>query len=152
MAEEAGRALWERMEAHHKAGYLSLHMPGHKENAALAPYLARLGAELDITELPEFDDLHDPSGVLAQGMDRAAKLWESRKSYFQVNGSTGGLLAAIRSATRRGSARRPMPRGFRFWWTRPTGPTWGSTRPFPPAPWPRGRTWRWPVCTKCSPA
>ncbi|MFR5025906.1 MAG: hypothetical protein ACLTC3_06875 [Evtepia gabavorous] len=23
---------------------------------------------------------------------------------------------------------------------------------FPPAPWPRGRTWRWPVCTKCSPA
>lgn len=102
MAEEAGRALWERMEAHHKAGYLSLHMPGHKENAALAPYLARLGAELDITELPEFDDLHDPSGVLAQGMDRAAKLWESRKSYFQVNGSTGGLLAAIRAATRRG--------------------------------------------------
>ena len=102
MAEEAGRALWERLEAHHKAGYLSLHMPGHKENAALAPYLARLGAELDITELPEFDDLHDPSGVLAQGMDRAAKLWESRKSYFQVNGSTGGLLAAIRAATRRG--------------------------------------------------
>ena len=89
MAEEAGRALWERLEAHHKAGYLSLHMPGHKENAALAPYLARLGAELDITELPEFDDLHDPSGVLAQGMDRAAKLWGSRKSYFQVNGSTG---------------------------------------------------------------
>ena len=44
MAEEAGRALWERLEAHHKAGYLSLHMPGHKENAALAPYLARLGA------------------------------------------------------------------------------------------------------------
>ena len=102
MAEEAGRALWERLEAHHKAGYLSLHMPGHKENAALAPYLARLGAELDITELPEFDDLHDPSGVLAQGMDRAAKLWGSRKSYFQVNGSTGGLLAAIRAATRRG--------------------------------------------------
>ena len=102
MAEEAGRALWERLEAHHKAGYLSLHMPGHKENAALAPYLARLGAELDITELPEFDDLHDPSGVLAQGMDRAAKLWGSRKSYFQVNGSTGGLLAAIRAAPRRG--------------------------------------------------
>ena len=111
MAEEAGRALWERLEAHHKAGYLSLHMPGHKENAALAPYLARLGAELDITELPEFDDLHDPSGVLAQGMDRAAKLWGSRKSYFQVNGSTGGLLAAIRAATRRGDQVLPLPQG-----------------------------------------
>ena len=35
-------------------------------------------------------------------MDRAAKLWGSRKSWLQVNGSTGGLLAAIRAATRRG--------------------------------------------------
>ena len=61
-----------------------------------------MGAQLDITELQTFDDLHDPSGVLAKTMDRAAALWGSRKSYLQVNGSTGGLLAAIRAATRRG--------------------------------------------------
>ena len=95
-------SLLTRLEDHHRAGYLSLHMPGHKENEALAPYLARLGAGLDITELPTFDDLHDPSGILKESMDRAAALWGSRKSYFQVNGSTGGLLAAIRAATRRG--------------------------------------------------
>ena len=41
-------------------------------------------------------------------MDRAAKLWGSRKSWLQVNGSTGGLLAAIRAATRRGG---PGPGG-----------------------------------------
>lgn len=81
MAEEAGRALWERLEAHHKAGYLSLHMPGHKENAALAPYLARLGAELDITELPEFDDLHDPSGVLARGWTGRQALGEPEELF-----------------------------------------------------------------------
>ena len=96
------RSLLERLEAHHQAGYLSLHMPGHKENTALAPYLAQLGAQWDITELPGFDDLHDPQDILAQAMDRAAKLWGSRKSWLQVNGSTGGLLAAIRAATRRG--------------------------------------------------
>lgn len=95
-------SLLTRLEDHHRAGYLSLHMPGHKENEALAPYLARLGAGLDITELPTFDDLHDPSGILKESMDRAAPLWGSRKSFFQVNGSTGGLLAAIRAATRRG--------------------------------------------------
>ena len=60
-------SLLERLEAHHQAGYLSLHMPGHKENTALAPYLAQLGAQWDITELPGFDDLHDPSGILAPG-------------------------------------------------------------------------------------
>lgn len=102
MAEEAGRALWERMEAHHKAGVPLPPTCRGTRRTPRWPLPGRLGAELDITELPEFDDLHDPSGVLAQGMDRAAKLWESRKSYFQVNGSTGGLLAAIRAATRRG--------------------------------------------------
>lgn len=102
MKNNAPRSLLERLEAHHQAGYLSLHMPGHKENTALAPYLAQLGAQWDITELPGFDDLHDPQDILAQAMDRAAKLWGSRKSWLQVNGSTGGLLAAIRAATRRG--------------------------------------------------
>ncbi len=45
------------------------------------PYLKTLGAQLDITELQTFDDLHGPSGVLAKTMDRAAALWGSRKSY-----------------------------------------------------------------------
>lgn len=96
------RSLLERLSDHHREGYLSLHMPGHKENVDLAPYLNTLSAQLDITELPGFDDLHDPEGVLAESMRRAAALWGSRKSFFQVNGSTGGLLAAIRAATRRG--------------------------------------------------
>lgn len=96
------RSLLARLEAHRAGGYLSLHMPGHKENTALSPYLDTLSAGLDITELPGFDDLHDPAGVLKQTMDLAAPLWSSPKTYLQVNGSTGGLLAAVRAATRRG--------------------------------------------------
>ena len=72
MSSADPRSLLERLQDHHDQGYLSLHMPGHKENSDLAPYLRRLGADLDITELPEFDDLHDPEGILAQSMDRAA--------------------------------------------------------------------------------
>lgn len=102
MANTDTRSLLERLQEHRDAGYLSLHMPGHKENQALAPYLQTLGAGLDITELPGFDDLHDPQGVLKESMDRAAALWGARRSFFQVNGSTGGLLAAVRAATRRG--------------------------------------------------
>ena len=89
MSEQTTPSLLEQLQAHHQAGYLSLHMPGHKENAALAPYLAQLGAEWDITELPGFDDLHAPEGILAKMMDRAAALWGSRKSCLLVNGSTG---------------------------------------------------------------
>lgn len=102
MSAADSRSLLERLQDHHREGYLSLHMPGHKENTGLAPYLNILNAGLDITELPGFDDLHDPNEVLAQAMSRAAKLWQAPKSWFQVNGSSGGLLAAIRAATRRG--------------------------------------------------
>ena len=49
MSEQTTPSLLEQLQAHHQAGYLSLHMPGHKENAALAPYLAQLGAEWDMT-------------------------------------------------------------------------------------------------------
>ena len=94
-------SLLERLEAHRDGGFLSLHMPGHKENTALAPYLDTLSAGLDITELAGFDDLHAPEGVLAESMARAAALFGSQESLYQVNGSTGALLAAIRGATRR---------------------------------------------------
>ena len=94
-------SLLDRLKAHQDGGFLSLHMPGHKENTALAAYLDALSAGLDITELNGFDDLHAPEGILAESMARAAALFGSDESLYQVNGSTGALLAAIRGATRR---------------------------------------------------
>ena len=102
MKERNGQSLLERLQVHREGGYLSLHMPGHKENAAMASYLSALSAGLDITELPDFDDLHDPAGILAESMERAAALFGSGESLYQVNGSTGALLAAVRGSTRRG--------------------------------------------------
>lgn len=76
-------------------GAVPMHMPGHKRNVKLAPYLQQLGADVDITEINDFDDLHDADGVIAEGMERAAWLWGAKRSFFCVNGSTGGILAAI---------------------------------------------------------
>lgn len=95
-------SLAERLRLHSEEGPAPLHMPGHKRNAALAPYLELLGARWDVTELPGLDDLHDPEGVLAEAMDRCQRLCGAGKSFFLVNGSTGGLHAAIRAATRKG--------------------------------------------------
>ena len=67
------QTLLERLAACVPAA-LPMHMPGHKRNTALAGYLERLGAGLDITEIDGFDNLHDAHGVLAQGMARAAAL------------------------------------------------------------------------------
>lgn len=71
------------------------HMPGHKRNTDLVgrdfPY------ERDITEISGSDNLHDMSGVIKEECDRAAALWGAKKAHILVNGSTAGILAAIRA-------------------------------------------------------
>ena len=57
---------------------------------------------LDITEIDGFDNLHDPQDILKAEMERAAKLWGARKTWFSVNGSTCAILVAISSAVPKG--------------------------------------------------
>ena len=75
---------------------LPMHMPGGKRRFA-----SQLPYEWDVTEVEGTDDLHDPRGILLEMQNRAASLWGAEKSFVTVNGSTGGLLAAVR-ATREG--------------------------------------------------
>lgn len=96
-----GEGLIERLEAYAARGVRAMHMPGHKRSGA-AHYLDALGARLDITEIDGFDNLHDPSGILKETMDRAAKLWGSENAFILVGGSTCGILAGIRAATQPG--------------------------------------------------
>lgn len=77
-----------------------LHMPGHKRRCAPAPGLP---FAWDVTELPGTDDLHGADGILAAAMARTAALWGARRSWYLVNGSTCGLLAAVRAAAPAGA-------------------------------------------------
>ena len=74
------------------------HMPGHKRNMEWNenPYV------YDITEIDDFDNLHEAEGIIAQAQERAAKLFHAEKSFFLVNGSTCGILAAISAAVPKG--------------------------------------------------
>ncbi len=88
------KTLQERLAAYSKSDFYPFHMPGHKRNTEL------LGRELpyalDITEIEGFDDLHHPQGILKAAEEEAAKVFGAAKSHFLVNGSTGGILAAIK--------------------------------------------------------
>ena len=83
-----------QLEAYAESGVYPFHMPGHKRNAfpMKNPY------EIDITEIDGFDDLHAPEGILKEAMERAAKVYGAKQSYYLVNGSTCGILAAISAA------------------------------------------------------
>lgn len=92
--------LPEQLAAYAAGDTYPLHMPGHKRRPDAAAFADPYA--IDITEIDEFDNLHDAHGVLADEMARAARLWGSRRAFYLVNGSTGGLLAGITACVRRG--------------------------------------------------
>lgn len=74
------------------------HMPGHKRN----PAFGLPGAEIDITEIDGYDDLHAPAGVLARLQGDLAALYGAEASFLSVNGSTCCILAAVSALCRSG--------------------------------------------------
>ena len=60
------------------------------------PYL------VDITEIDGFDNLHHAEGILLEAQQRAASLYGARETWYLVNGSTSGILAAVSACTSRG--------------------------------------------------
>ena len=94
--------IYEKLKRH-AGDRLPMHMPGHKRRTD-EPYLRDLCAALDITEIDGFDDLHDPSGIIADAEARAARLWGAENSHLLVGGSTVGILAGVYSLLTRGDA------------------------------------------------
>ncbi|MEG6586633.1 aminotransferase class I/II-fold pyridoxal phosphate-dependent enzyme [Dendrosporobacter sp. 1207_IL3150] len=75
------------------------HMPGHKGNEMAKGQLAELigskAYSIDVTNIPEMDNLHQPHGIIKQAEQLAAEAFGADKSYFLVNGSSSGLQALI---------------------------------------------------------
>jgi len=94
--------LLEALLAWERAGLCSFHTPGHRQGREVAPEVAALLPErlfrLDATELEGLDDLHHPSGVIAQAQRALAELYGAEESFFLVGGSTAGIMAAVLAA------------------------------------------------------
>ncbi len=73
--------------------------PGHKRGIGMNSVLKeRWGAAVfgwDLPELPGLDNLHAPTGVIAQAQILAAEVFGAERTWFLVNGSTTGVVAAI---------------------------------------------------------
>ncbi len=94
--------LYERLEEYRDSDYYPFHMPGHKRNGNMVRKALINPYGLDITEIDGFDNLHQAEGILKREQEKAARMYGAEKSYFLVNGSTGGILSAIGAVTERG--------------------------------------------------
>jgi lysine decarboxylase len=85
---------------------VSFHMPGHKgshlyRRFGYHTFLERM-MDFDITEIAGADNLFQTEGIIKGVQDHYAKLYDCRKSYILVNGSSGGNIAAILASVNKG--------------------------------------------------
>jgi arginine decarboxylase len=73
--------------------------PGHKRGLGMNPLLTNPWGDRvlgwDLPELPGLDNLHAPSGAIESAQLLAADIFGAHQTWFSVNGSTAGVIAAI---------------------------------------------------------
>lgn len=85
------------LKEQNKNGRIPFHMPGHMRES----FDHLVGSGIDFTEIDGLDDLHAPDGILKDAMEYAASVFGARRTFFLVNGSSGGILAAIRAVAKK---------------------------------------------------
>ncbi|PWT26711.1 aminotransferase class I/II-fold pyridoxal phosphate-dependent enzyme [Butyrivibrio fibrisolvens] len=90
--------LWDKLDDLSRSNMYPYHMPGHKRNAGCGMDTA-LFFDHDITEIDDFDNLHDARNIIMDCQNRANALYKAGETYFLVNGSTCGVLSAISAVT-----------------------------------------------------
>lgn len=76
-------------------------MPGHKMGRGFKN-LEQILLQGDLTEVEGLDNLQHPEGIIKDAEEKLSKLYNSKKSYFLVNGSTCGNLIMIFSLFKEG--------------------------------------------------
>ena len=91
--------LDEALYEYSRTDFYPFHMPGHKRN--FCPETMKSFYNIDITEITDFDNLHHAEGILKENQELAAELYGADFTYFLINGSTAGILAAVSACTKR---------------------------------------------------
>ncbi|MCR4791690.1 MAG: aminotransferase class V-fold PLP-dependent enzyme [Lachnospiraceae bacterium] len=93
-------SLYEELKKYSESGIYPCHMPGHKRKDF--GYFPAGFSSVDFTEAEGLDDLHDPSGIILDAQKKAASVLGADETFFLINGSTAGILAAVSACTGKG--------------------------------------------------
>lgn len=96
--------LYAMLDEYRRTAPSSFHVPGHKHGQMMAlldgiegsaAETFRMLMTIDVTELSVTDDLHDPTGAIAEAQRLAARCFGADETFFLVGGSTAGNLAML---------------------------------------------------------
>lgn len=89
--------IYTALKTYMKSNRVHLHMPGHSGGRHLIPPELEAVAGIDCTEIPGLDDLHQPTGIIAQAQELLARACGAQASFFLLNGATSGIHTLIMS-------------------------------------------------------
>ena len=92
--------IYRKLRELEKSDMVPLHMPGHKRNKAAGDMSGYF--DIDITEIDNFDNLHEAEGIILEAEERANLIYGADETHFLVNGSTCGVLAAVSACVPKG--------------------------------------------------
>ncbi len=91
----------EALKQYTENGKYPWHMPGHKRKSIGDDFFDNMMMR-DFTEARGLDDMHDPELFMKETLRELTELYGTKATYMMVNGSTGGVLAAIYACTNYG--------------------------------------------------
>jgi len=99
-------SIYDFMNDYLEKDTVSFHMPGHKgshfyRRFGYHNFLDRI-MDYDITEIAGADNLFQTESIIKGVQDHYAKLYDCKKSYILINGSSGGNIAAILASVNKG--------------------------------------------------
>lgn len=99
MLDQKKAPLLEALKNCAQSQHAAFYAPGHKRGVGISKSLADfLGIKVfaaDLPELPELDNLFAPEGVIKEAQQLAAEAFGAEQTWFLINGSTAGIIAAI---------------------------------------------------------
>ena len=99
MFDQTAAPLLEALQTLTQRHHAPFYAPGHKQGQGIPQPLADLlGMSVfraDLPELPDLDNLFTPEGVILEAEKLAAAAFGAEQTWFLVNGSTAGVMAAI---------------------------------------------------------
>jgi arginine decarboxylase len=88
-------ALSQAAQRQHAAFYAPGHKQGQGVSRKMQDLIGKQVFQADLPELPELDNLSAPTGAIATAQSLAAQTFGATHTWFLVNGSTSGIIAAI---------------------------------------------------------
>ena len=99
--DQSRTPLFTALVNHAKANPVQFHIPGHKKGVGMDPefrsFIGDNALSIDLINIAPLDDLHQPSGVIAEAQQLAAAAFGADYTFFSVQGTSGAIMTMIMS-------------------------------------------------------